>query len=180
MGKKISDEDKALFRNALKDAKIQKSDDKRYTKKPASPVKYGDKEITEEDPIIIHYSENDLITGDDKLFYHRGGVSPRNLRKLSQGNLPCQATLDLHGHTSQEANEQLIAFIKRCQQQGLKHLRVIHGRGHRSNQTAPVIKNLVNQCLRQLPEVLVFASCSPKDGGVGAVYVLLKSLPRNR
>jgi len=39
-----------------------------------------------------------------------------------------------------------------------------------------VIKNKVNSWLRQHQDVLAFHSAMPKDGGNGAVYVLLKKL----
>ncbi|HET8706021.1 MAG TPA: Smr/MutS family protein, partial [Pseudomonadales bacterium] len=42
----------------------------------------------------------------------------------------------------------------------------------------PILKSSVNHWLRQLPQVLAFCSAQPKDGGLGAVYVLVK-LQRN-
>ncbi|MEE9156926.1 MAG: Smr/MutS family protein, partial [Gammaproteobacteria bacterium] len=38
----------------------------------------------------------------------------------------------------------------------------------------PVLKNKLNNWLRQRDEVLAFCSTRPVDGGTGAVYVLLK------
>ncbi|EXJ09223.1 Smr domain protein [Nitrincola nitratireducens] len=37
-----------------------------------------------------------------------------------------------------------------------------------------MIKSCVNDWLQQIPQVLAFTSAQPKDGGTGAVYVLLK------
>jgi DNA-nicking Smr family endonuclease len=50
----------------------------------------------------------------------------------------------------------------------------VHGKGNGSWQKQPVLKNKLNQWLRQRDEVLAFCSARPCDGGTGAIYVLLK------
>ena len=67
----------------------------------------------------------------------------------------------------------MIAFMQECRQFGYRHVIIIHGKGYRS-QGRPVIKPMVNRWLRQDDEVLAFCSARPKDGGTGAVYVLLR------
>jgi DNA-nicking Smr family endonuclease len=54
-------------------------------------------------------------------------------------------------------------------------VRVIHGKGLRSNERLPVLKNLVSHLLRQIPAVMAFVSARQNDGGTGATYVLLRS-----
>lgn len=44
----------------------------------------------------------------------------------------------------------------------------------RGIQGAPCNKNLLNRWLPQMNEVIAFHSALPKDGGSGAIYVLLK------
>ncbi|VAW62865.1 hypothetical protein MNBD_GAMMA08-664, partial [hydrothermal vent metagenome] len=75
-----------------------------------------------------------------------------------------------------DARKMLLAFLDHAQQQSFKLVRIVHGKGHHSNTDQPVLKAMVNKWLRSIPEVLAFVSAIPKDGGTGAVYVLLKIL----
>jgi DNA-nicking Smr family endonuclease len=50
----------------------------------------------------------------------------------------------------------------------------VHGKGYRSLDNQPVLKNNLNLWLRQHRDVQAFCSASPKDGGAGAVLVLLR------
>ena len=68
----------------------------------------------------------------------------------------------------------LAAFLDRCGHRGARCVHIIHGKGHGSSNQGPVLKNKVNAWLRQREEVLAFCSAQPKDGGTGAVYVLLR------
>ena len=73
-----------------------------------------------------------------------------------------------------DAEHNLSRFISNQYKMNSKIILVIHGKSGKDS-SPPVIKNLVNSYLRQMPEVLAFYSAQPKDGGTGAVYVLLKS-----
>jgi DNA-nicking Smr family endonuclease len=42
----------------------------------------------------------------------------------------------------------------------------------------PILKNEVNEWLRQIELVLAFCSARPEDGGRGAVYALLQANKR--
>jgi DNA-nicking Smr family endonuclease len=53
-------------------------------------------------------------------------------------------------------------------------VRIIHGKGNRSNHKGPVIKTKINNWLRQHERILAFHSARPVDGGTGAIYVLLR------
>jgi len=46
--------------------------------------------------------------------------------------------------------------------------------GYRSENNLPVLKNDLNFWLRQHQEVQAFCSATQKDGGAGAVFVLLR------
>jgi len=110
----------------------------------------------------------------DHLQYERaGGAQKSVLKKLRSGKLLLDSTLDLHGLTVEQARLQLTEFMEECSQFGYRHVIIIHGKGFRS-QNRPVIKPMVNRWLRQADEVLAFYSAQPKDGGTGAVYVLLR------
>jgi DNA-nicking Smr family endonuclease len=51
--------------------------------------------------------------------------------------------------------------------------RVIHGKGRRSGPEGPVLKGIVHERLERAPGVLALVAAEPRDGGSGAVLVLL-------
>lgn len=114
------------------------------------------------------------VTGDEMLTFMKDGVQPRYFRKLKRGAFAIEAELDLHGKKIDEARTALVDFILLSQEDGLRCVRIIHGKGHRSSMRCPLMKNMVNSWLKQLPYILAFSSCLPRDGGTGALYVLLK------
>ena len=118
-----------------------------------------------------------LETGEE-LVYLRNGLSPQTLRKLRRGHWVIQDELDLHGHTSVEARELLVAFLNACLRHGARCVRIIHGKGLRSKNREPVLKTKVANWLMQRDEVLAFCQARQADGGGGAVMVLLKSVRR--
>lgn len=110
----------------------------------------------------------------DRLYFERaGGARKSVLKKLRAGKLPVESKLDLHGLNVEQAREQLIEFLNECRQFDYRHVLVVHGKGFRS-ENSPVIKPMVNRWLREANEVLAFCSARPKDGGTGALYVLLR------
>ena len=122
---------------------------------------FSDAEITEECPDILSFS--------------RSGLQHSVLKKLRQGKHPIEQVLDLHGLTVTEARKELQEFLGECEAAGLRHIIIVHGKGFRSKDK-PVIKPMVHRWLRVVDNVLAFHSAQPKDGGSGAVYVLLKKI----
>jgi DNA-nicking Smr family endonuclease len=84
----------------------------------------------------------------------------------------------MHGMTAAIARQELVQFISACRDQHIRCVRVIHGKGYRSDGQAPILKNRINNWLRQHHDVLAFSSTPQKDGGSGAVYILLRSASR--
>ncbi len=93
---------------------------------------------------------------------------------MKQGKIAIQAELDLHGYTIDQARERLLAFIDLAVMRKYRCVRIIHGKGYRGQAKTPVLKSKTYCWLTQLPDILAFSSCQSKDGGTGAVYVLLK------
>lgn len=112
------------------------------------------------------------VSADEYLLFSRPGVQHAQMHKLRQGQLPWQATLDLHGCTVDQAREAVLDILHQARDAGVQILRVVHGKGRQGE--AALLKTCVNGWLQQMPEVLGFCSCPPKDGGTGALYVLLK------
>lgn len=123
----------------------------------------------------LHYTENiylDPLPPDAPLQFKRSGVQAKTLKALSEGQLAPAMTVDLHGHTLEEAATLLEGFILEALTHNHRTLKVIHGKGP-PNQTR--LKTQVAHWLKHTPQVLAYTSCPPKHGGTGAVYVLLKS-----
>ncbi len=114
-----------------------------------------------------------LETGEE-MAYRAQGVSESVFRKLRRGRLSVAAEVDLHGLNLNEARQHLRDFLVEARKRRLHCVRVIHGKGNRSGQRGPVLRNMVDRRLRQWSEVLAFCTARPVDGGTGAVYVLLK------
>ncbi len=107
--------------------------------------------------------------------YLGNGLSHATLRKLKRGSYPAQAYLDLHGYGIDEARSLLQQFLFETQQQSLRCVVVIHGKGINSPGGESVLRALTRNWLRQHPEVLAF--CPDQSGESGAVKVLLKIRP---
>ncbi|MDA7961923.1 MAG: Smr/MutS family protein [Gammaproteobacteria bacterium] len=109
----------------------------------------------------------------DYVEFARGGLQTRVMRKLKRGEYRIGAELDLHGLTTAEAEKALSDFLRAAAAKGAKAALVIHGKGLRSGGKGGVMKRFVLGWLKKRGEVKAFCSAVGKDGGTGAVYVLL-------
>jgi len=114
-----------------------------------------------------------LLDADDAMSFRRTGISTDVTRKLRAGEWSIQRQIDLHGMRSDEAREALGAFIREAHKQGLRCVRVVHGKGLGSPGRQPVLKAKVQRWLIQKSETLAFVQAKPADGGAGALVVLL-------
>lgn len=121
---------------------------------------------------LDNLAPEDWVGIEDSITFHRGGLQNKLLKKLVQGRLAVEKTLDLHRLTLSTALAQAESFLQYCQQQGCRLALMIHGKGKKSDK--PILKNALNHWLRTQDNVLAFHSARPKDGGAGAVYVLIK------
>jgi len=115
-----------------------------------------------------------LLHTDEQLSYRRPGLGPEVVRKLREGRWAIQREIDLHGLRTDEAREALGRFVRASHQQGLRCVRVVHGKGLGSPGRAPVLKGRVLRWLVQKKEVMAFVQARPADGGAGALVVLLR------
>jgi len=118
--------------------------------------------------------EVEQLYQEDSMSFIAPGLQKNVLKKLRKGYFGFDASIDLHGLTSQEAKHQLSRFLHFSIEDGYRCVHIIHGKGYRSPGNQPVLKNDINLWLRQHSEVQAFCSTPPKDGGTGAVFVLLK------
>jgi len=167
-------DESTLFMAEMAGVEPLKSDNKvKHRKKPGkAPPTPVDEDISL--TISDTFSDAEIIEDcPDILSFSRSGLQHNVLKKLRQGKNPIEHVLDLHGLTVSEARNELLTFFAECESAGLRHIIIIHGKGYRSK-NKPVIKPMVNRWLRSMDKVLAFHSAQPKDGGNGAVYVLLR------
>lgn len=114
-----------------------------------------------------------LLDTDEALSWRRPGVGPEVARKLRRGVWAIQAQVDLHGLQRDAARERLGAFLRDTARQGLRCVRVVHGKGNGSPGRQPVLKGKVQTWLVQKAEVMAFVQARAAEGGAGALVVLL-------
>ncbi|MDF1684608.1 MAG: Smr/MutS family protein [Legionellaceae bacterium] len=152
--------------------RIHKSKPHRYTDE-AYATHTNTKHSNHPTHTLSHPWETSHIHAETSLSYGEHHLQRQQFRDLKQGKIRCEAQLDLHGFRIEPAADALVQFITRTHRQNQRCVRVIHGKGGRYGE-APVLKTHVNHWLKQLPEVLAFHSACSRDGGSGALYVLLK------
>lgn len=105
--------------------------------------------------------------------FARSGISRMTLRKLRRATWPAQDNLDLHGLHSDAARKMLQEFLRDATHNGLRCVCVIHGKGERAGGEG-LLKLRARHWLTQCAEVLAFCEPPAREGGSGAVWVLLK------
>lgn len=99
------------------------------------------------------------------------GVDRRTTDRLRRGKMPIEGRLDLHGHSQESAHRALNSFIDASHTHGKRCVLVVTGKGKGILQSA-VPRWLNEPYLR--PKVLSIEYAQQKDGGTGALYVLLR------
>ena len=107
---------------------------------------------------------------------HFAGIDRANAERLKRGLHRIEARLDLHGKTEAEAHHALAAFIHSSSEAGRRCVLIITGRG--LGPTGPgVLKRAVPRWLEGVElrrKILAIAPAQPRDGGAGALYLLLR------
>jgi len=155
-------EDDSLFAEAMSDVKPLE-----HNLAPQKPLRTPL-------PSVPSAPEESNTEFGEELSFIRPGIQRAVLQKLRRGQLPIEATLDLHGLHSTNASDKLRQFIQQSQMTGKQAVRIVHGKGYGSVARQPVLKVMVNEVLRQLHTVLAFCSAKERGGGTGAVDVLLR------
>jgi len=173
-GDSTNNDEDSLFMAEMSGVKPLKPDNKiKHKKTPNKPLQQP--AIDDAGLAIDNVFSTAEVTEDcpDILSFSRSGLQHKVLKKLRQGKQPVEQVLDLHGLTVELARAELLEFLNECKALGLRHVIIVHGKGYRSKNKA-VIKPMLNRWLREVDDVLAFHSAQPRDGGSGAVYVLLK------
>lgn len=104
------------------------------------------------------------------------GIDRRKLQRMQRGKLEIQARLDLHGFTQSQAQAAVIEFLERCQAQDKRNVIIVTGKGN-SKEGGGVLRSRLPEWLNLPPNrqrVLSYDYSQPKDGGTGALYVVLR------
>ena len=174
---KPPENDTDFFRSMMTDVKPLAVEERIQREKPnISPHRRTQTREEQIESSFVEFAHAPDVAAEESLFFARSGLQHRLLKQLKRGDIPVEASLDLHGQFIEEAGKSLTLFLEEAQSFGCRCVIVIHGKGTRSAEGRPVLKTQVNHWLRESPAVLAFSSTQPKHGGAGSVYVLLKKL----
>ena len=158
---------------------VQRLPDKGHavlSKKRAPPTvmqRELDEQAALQESLSDEFDVGTLLDVDEQMSFLRPGLGVDIPRKLRRGDWAIQPQPELHSLRVEDARERLGAFIREANQQGLRCVRIIHGKGLGSPGKARVLKRRVYNWLVQKIEVLAFVQAKPADGGAGAMLVLL-------
>jgi DNA-nicking Smr family endonuclease len=82
--------------------------------------------------------------------------------------LPITDVLDLHSFRPSEVKDVVRDYLDAAQEKGLRHLRIIHGRG------IGVQRQTVRTLLERDPRVIAFGDAPAEAGGWGATWLILR------
>lgn len=167
MNKDNSQKDKTLFKTVFKAARLIKQD-KVLLRPPPKKIK------------AISSSKNTAekvcpptLSSADKIFYTNCILPRKALHQFKKGQYNPEDTIDLHGMTIREAKKTLDKFIQESYDANFFVVAIIHGKG-RQNAEKPILKNKVNEWLREYSSVMASCSAPTQDGGSGKVYIMLR------
>lgn len=171
-------DDRDWFRKQMSDVTRQRVDVVAPDRQRPDPVPLQtqrDERAVLEDLANDPVDWSEIETGDE-LLYHQPGVQRRVIRKMRRGAYSVTAELDLHGCTVPDAHRILNDFLLNLNRTRQTCVRIIHGKGLGSPGRRPVLRNKVALWLTRRRDVLGYCSAPAHDGGLGALYVLLRKI----
>lgn len=179
---RLKPEDLEMFRASVANVtplpKRGKAELERPRPHPVPAQRLRDNHAVMQDSLSDHIPWDTGLESGEELSFLRNGISAQTLKKLRRGHWVIQEELDLHGLTTIEARALLVEFLDHCARRGSRCVRIIHGKGLRSKNREPVLKQKVANWLMQRDEILAFCQARRTEGGGGAVVVLLKGEKR--
>lgn len=141
---------------------------------PIPAQKQLDEQAVLREALSDEWDTSSLLDTDEALSFRRPGIGIDVIRKLRKGDWSVQRQLDLHNLRTEEARDALGVFIRECYKNGIRCVRVVHGKGLGSPGKISVLKPKVQSWLIQKNQVLAFVQATPAQGGAGALVVLLQ------
>ncbi len=105
------------------------------------------------------------------------GISASQADKLKKGKIRPERTIDLHGFTQFRAHSYINEELLKCYKSNTRSILIITGKKFGKMGAEGVLKREVPKWLNLSPlkEVILMTSwATPRDGGDGALYVLLR------
>jgi DNA-nicking Smr family endonuclease len=177
--------DDQAFLKAMGDVKpLSQKDRSRIDRRPDFKEPLIDQKVDEYLEVMAQLA--DLISGsadfdlrysDEFVWGASPGIGPDLMDRLAAGAFPIQDYLDLHGYSQEDALRQVEDFLVKSVTKNLRHVLLVHGRGAGSPGGVPILKRALTKALshkRLRKRVLAFCTALQRDGGTGAMYVLLR------
>ena len=105
------------------------------------------------------------------------GISASQADKLRKGKIRPERTIDLHGFTQLRAHSYINDELIKCHRRNIRSILIITGKKYGKMGAEGVLKKEVPKWLNLSPlkEIILMTSwATPRDGGEGALYVLLR------
>ncbi len=181
-GRRLSPEEQRLWRHVTKDVARPERRPTPPPPVPEAPADNSPKTSTQtRNTRKYHHVPLPLPTVPPPPEALRHGTAPgldrRTARRMKRGKLDIDDTLDLHGHTQTQAHRALLRFLEGAHRSHLKSVLVITGKGNRAEGGAGVLQESVPRWLNENPAhqwVNAFSYANIRDGGTGALYILMK------
>lgn len=164
---------KAEHREAQLEAKKEMPRELSLTQLERRYAALGVNRSPEVDPNPLTLGEVTPVAPRDVLEWKKDGVQNGVFSRLKLGHYPVEGSLDLHRLSVREARAAVFKFFRLAQARRWRTVLIAHGRGEQSA-TPARLKSYVVHWLAQMPDVIAYASADRRQGGTGAVLVLLR------
>lgn len=127
--------------------------------------------------------EFELENTEEYMHGYVRGLDSKIFQQLKAGSLSREAHVDMHGMNADQAFDTLLFFVRESYLQNRRCLLVVTGRGRNSPGGQSVLKQQIQTWLTRDPLrriVLAFCTALPRDGGGGALYVLLRKQKKQK
>lgn len=174
-------EDLEFFKEAMSGVKPTKSFPTKVKSKKntfeAEKIKLINLKDDKQQIYLSLFDPAELTIGtEDRLFFSRPGLQNKRIKQFTRGEIRQSDYLDLHQMTVEKSRSVVLNFLLQSREHSYSCVRIIHGKGKLLQGGGAKLKNYVNCWLMQIPWVLAFSSAQPRDGGAGALYVLLRRI----
>jgi len=173
----LGPEDKALWAHVTQDVTP-------LARTQAQPPDLAGWKANEDQSQCIERLEQRLVEPAKIMEEHRSyahgqapGLDKRTQMRLRRGQVVIEARLDLHGMTQSQAYDGVCRFLESARKNGRRAVLVITGKGLRRDGQFGVLRSAVPRWLNEPPLrdwIKAFDYAAPRDGGEGALYVLLR------
>lgn len=159
----------------MKSVRRHPQSDNRGSKQTLMPTSQNSRPNIDRNPpgVAAHQGNQDQHLDHGKA----PGLDKRTQLRLRRGQVRIESRLDLHGMTKDAAHDALSRFLERAYMTGKKTVLVVTGKGLRADGRVGVLREAVPKWLNAPSArqwVHAFDHASPRDGGEGALYIILR------